>query len=79
MHETVVELKDGRVICGYIYEKRSQDGYITLMAADPEEFSGQRLLMEDMESCITKGERISVNKIGDYDELEDWRQLQLGS
>lgn len=78
MHTTVVVMKDGRKIDGYIWEKRTEEGYITLMATADEEYDGERLMMEDMVSCTTLNERISINQVGDYDELEGWRKFQSG-
>ena len=78
MHTTIVIMKDGRKIDGYIWEKRTEEGYITLVATGDDDNDGQRLMMEDMESCTTLNERISINKIGDYDELEGWRKFQSG-
>ena len=66
-------MKDGRTFEGYMHLFRPQLGWITLMGKET------KLYFEEMESAITKGDRIGYNEgqvvIGDVDEIERARKF----
>jgi hypothetical protein len=64
MHDTVVKMKDGRKFIGGIWTFKPTEGFLTLIGID------ETLYFKDMESAVTYGERLSVSKIGDQDEIE---------
>lgn len=76
MHDTIVKMKDGREFIGPLWYFRPKEGWISLVL-DPAHYDHdipERIYLRDVESAITKGERISINKIGDEDELERAKQ-----
>jgi len=68
MHDTKVVMKNGREHESPIHEFRPKAGWMTLF--EPED----RLYFRDMVSAVTKGERISIGRIGEQDELERARE-----
>lgn len=64
-------MQDGRVFEGPIWSYRPEEGYLTLVL-DPSLYPDvpEKLFFRDMKSAITKGERISINQIGDRDEIQ---------
>lgn len=72
MHDTRVEMKDGRVFHGPIWEFRPKEGYLTLTSDDPD--MPERLHFKDMKSAVTKDQRMTVTNIGDCDELQRARE-----
>jgi hypothetical protein len=66
---------DGREFEGVLWTFRPQLGWIEFAACYPKDnpdvqhAKNRRFRVWDMRSCVTIGERISVNKIGDQDEL----------
>lgn len=75
MHDTRVELKDGRVFEGPIYICRLKEGYVTLILDElyypdaPEKF-----YFRDCVSVVTPDERIQYGVIGDDDILARARE-----
>ena len=67
MHLTNIKMKDGREYNSPIKLFRPKEGYLTLFDTIIE---NEKLYFKDMESAITKGQRISINVIGDQDEIE---------
>lgn len=67
MHDTIVKMKDGREFCGIIQRASIEDDYMILY--DYSSSMGHELYWADMESAITKEDRISVTEIGDRDEI----------
>lgn len=63
MHDTIVKMKDGRTLCGPIWEWRPKEGYFILAGED----YGQVRLSE-VASAVTRGQR-SMNGSEDRDEL----------
>jgi hypothetical protein len=70
MHDTVIKLKDGRTLCGPIWEFRPKEGYLTI-ASDDED---GKIFFRDMLSCITLQDRIGINKTADVDEIQRARE-----
>jgi hypothetical protein len=73
MHDTRVELKDGRVFCGPIWMFRPEEGFMTLIL-DPSHYDyeiPEKLYFRDMVSAVTKDQRGRHNApgIGPEDEI----------
>jgi hypothetical protein len=73
MHVTVVRTKKGEVVEGYLWNFKPDEGYLTLVPF--EEGDEQRFNFADLESAVTKEERISITQIGDDDLLAKARKL----
>lgn len=74
MHTSKVVFKDGRKESGIIWSVRPREGWFTLIVdrgpdAESEELT---IRMDECESVVTLGERISRNEIGDQDMLAEW-------
>ena len=72
MHTTKVKLKDGTNIEGHVWSVRPAEGWFTIISHDTDQ--DHTIRMEDCESVVTLGERISKNKIGDQDMLAVWAE-----
>lgn len=78
MAETVVRLKDGREFCGPIWEFnwRARRPYLTLVLDDAQ-YPGQqipdRFYFDEMESCLTYGERVGVDPETNFPILSEGR------
>ena len=57
MHDTLVKMKDGRTFCGPLWEFRPREGYLTIPS---DETAPDRIYFKDIESAVTKGERVGV-------------------
>lgn len=73
MHSTNVLMKSGQKHSGPIMLFRPKEGFLTLMGDDPG--PDVKLYFRDMLSCVTEDERISINIIGDEDQLERARKM----
>lgn len=71
MHDTIVVMKDGTTFVGPLWNFRPEKGYLTLAAQDED----RKLYFRDMESCITKDERVARGITRDEDELARARDL----
>src|SRR3990167_8156060 len=56
MHDTRIEMKDGSVFVGAIYEFRPEEGWMTIVHPD----NIGRLYFKDMKSAVTEQERGSL-------------------
>lgn len=67
MHDTSVKMRDGRVLCGPIWEWRPEKGFFTIM----DENGGDpiRIELEGVESAVTPGQRVGPGVEADRDEL----------
>lgn len=73
MHDTRIELRDGRVLEAPLWQLKLnlqdfEESTLQLVDHDP-------IAIKDIESAITFGERISLLEIGDVDELSRIRSL----
>jgi len=75
MHMSKVVLKDGTTRTGIIWSVRVQEGWFTLIDAVGEE-ADAKIQIDDCESVVTYGERISINEIGDQDMLAKWTEAK---
>ena len=66
MHDTVIKLKNGKTYVKPIYRICLVHKIVILFDEDLAH------KFEDIESAITKEDRISMNEIGDVNELERW-------
>lgn len=78
MHLTHIVLKDGREFSSPIQEikldkENFENSYIKLFDYD------EKFYVKDMQSAITEKDRISINKIGDVDEIKRMRKIQIGN
>ena len=64
MHITRIKMKNGKILEGWIEKFRPIEGYLTFNG------SNKKIMFKDMVSAVTEGERISLNKIGNEDELQ---------
>lgn len=62
MHITRIILKDGQILTGNIEKFKPEDNYIKL-------FNTDNILLNDIESAVTEGERLGHGIIGNQDEL----------
>jgi len=73
MHTTKVEMKDGEVLYGVLWDFRPEEGWMKLVGCEdngPDEVPGDRVLyFRDMKSAVTLGQRVALNKIEDQDEI----------
>jgi hypothetical protein len=81
MHSTIIELKNGKRVCGPLWTFRPKEGWLELAAMDDEDLASigntehpGRIYLRDIVSAVTKGERISIGVIGDCDELARARE-----
>lgn len=76
MHTTIVRMKDGREITGILWSFRPAEGYMTLTCSGDED--GNKLMLGDMESAVTKDERLGARDgraiIGDDDLMAKARK-----
>ena len=70
MHITIIKTKDGKEYCGFIMVFRPEEGWVSIVDGD----ELRKFNFGDLISAITKGERLSINKIGDCDEIERARK-----
>ena len=70
MQITEIIMKNGKNYSGSIKQFSIVFGYIRLMGIN------KKFYFENMKSAITKGSRISKNKIGDVDEIERYEKLR---
>jgi len=75
MHITEVKTKDGKEFSGVLWEFKPVKNYFTIIDGD----DSIKFSFDDVESVITKGERISNGIIGDQDEIERARQYLIKS
>jgi len=73
MHTTGVKLKNGHSYEGVLWKFKPLEGYLTLQGI-PELEGEAQFYFKDMISCTTYGERVSINKIEDVDEMERAKQ-----
>ena len=77
MHDTVIKMKDGRTFCGPMWSFRPEEGWMSIPS---DEDAPDRIYFRDMESCVTKGQRVGIDPetkqaiIRDEDELERARR-----
>ncbi len=71
MHNTLITMKDGRRFCGPMWEFYPDEGWMSIPA---DERAPDRIYFRDMESAVTKGDRVAVGVIQDVDELERARR-----
>jgi hypothetical protein len=70
MHITEIQTKCGQKFSGVIEKWRPQFNWFSIVDGD-----GLRSFsFDDVKSVVTKGERISINEIGDQDEIERARK-----
>lgn len=70
MHTTVITLKNGEKHGGNLQMFRPCESYISILEWDDNDSAKVvKYDINDMESAVTLGERISINKIGDQDEI----------
>jgi multimeric flavodoxin WrbA len=69
MHMTKIVMKDGRIFSGPIYGYSYTEGWLHVI----DETAPDKIYFRDMKSAITPGERLSINTIGDDDELQKAR------
>jgi len=72
MHDTYVVMKDGRIFCGPIRLFRPEEGYLTLIL-DPQHYDypiPDKIWLRDVESAVTKNQRVTISRTEDEDELE---------
>ena len=73
MHITNVVKKDGTKLSGILWTVRPVEGWFELVACTDND-EPVRVQIVDCQSVVTEKDRISINKIGDVDELERWRK-----
>lgn len=73
MHVTEVELKSGEKFSGSMGFFRPFENYFTLHAG----IKTMRFKFSDCNSVTTLGERLSINQIGDCDEIERARKFLI--
>ena len=79
MHQSKIVMKDGKVRTGIIWSVRVQEGWFTLIDDDDDDGDhgpGAPIQIDECESVVTYGERISINKIGDQDMLAKWAEAK---
>lgn len=72
MHDTRIELNDGRVYIGPLWAFRPTEGWCSLVL-DPIHYDDpppDRFFFRDMISMVTRDQRISIEVTSDQDELE---------
>lgn len=73
MHTTKVVLKDGEVISGVMVKWRPQEGWFSL-GAIAIGAPVRKIQFEDVESAVTFGQRVSLGKVEDRDELKRYKE-----
>lgn len=68
MHVTRVILKNGNSLDGIVWSVRPSEGWFSLIVEDEELF----IKMDNCESVVTEGERISRDNVGNQDMLAEW-------
>jgi len=71
MHNTTIITKSGEIYNGPIWVWRPQENWFSILWENNEEVFS----FDDVKSVITYGERMSINKIGDQDELQRARKM----
>ena len=75
MHTTVIKLKNGETHSGNLEMFRPCESFISIREwLDDNTCQINKYDLDDIESAVTLGERISINKIGDQDELQRARE-----
>jgi hypothetical protein len=74
MRETVVRLKDGRSLVGWLWDVRPREGFFTLGTQE----DVIEIMMDDCASVVTKNQRISATEVGDHDRLAEWNNERDG-
>jgi len=69
MHKSIIKMKNGWEHRGYIWSFRPEEGWLSLVGTPD-----IKIYFKDILSAVTKNVRISINKIGDQDELERARK-----
>jgi len=71
MHTTIIKTKDGKELSGSLEVFKPEEGwmFVTICGEGCKKF-----YFDDLISAVTKGERLSVSKIGDCDEIERARK-----
>lgn len=73
MHDTLIKTKDGQTFCGPMWYFRPEEGWMSIPS---DEDAPDKIYFRDMESAVTKGDRVGINQetgeaiIQDVDELE---------
>jgi len=76
MHLTDIVLKDGRSLRGVIMHQRFDPVVFEHSYLEIYDGEGYAMLyLKDIVSAVTRGERISIHRIGDLDELARLRNL----
>ena len=70
MHITIIKTKDGKEYSGFIMVFRPEEGWVSIVDGD----NLRKFDFDDLASAVTKGERLSISKIGDDDEIEKARR-----
>jgi len=70
MHITNIKTKNGKEYSGFIMVFRPEEGWMSIVDGD----CLRKFNFDDLESAITNGERLTINKIGDCDEIERARK-----
>jgi len=76
MHDTRVEMVDGRVFIGPIYLFRPELGFMTLII-DPSHYDyevPEKFFFRDMRSATTENQRITISRTSTEDELQRARK-----
>lgn len=71
MHITTIITKDGKKYNSVLWTFRPAQNFFTIIDNNQD----RKFSFDEVKSVITKGERISVNKIGDIDEIERARKF----
>lgn len=75
MHTTVIKLKNGETHAGNLHMFCPCESYISIGEWDEQDrLKYNKYDIRDMESAVTLGERISISKIGDQDEIQRARE-----
>ena len=75
MHTTVITLKNGEKHSGNLELFRPCESYISIREWDDnDKCKINKYDLNDIASAFTLGERISINQIGDQDEVERARE-----
>ena len=70
MHITIIKTKSGKEYSGFVMVFRPDEGWISIVDGDVL----RKFKFDDLDSVVTKGERLSISKIGDCDEIERARR-----
>ena len=75
MHDTKVKLKNGEEYWGPMWEFRPEFNWFSIIDTATDDGEIRKICIDDIESAITGGERISIDSVGDQDEVERARKF----